>query len=43
MSVQCNMLKEVLHMTGLDYYGRPLPSHHSKVLIMYNIFTMYGR
>ena len=42
MSVQCNMLKEVLHVTGLDYYGRPLPSLHSKVLVMYDIFTMYG-
>ena len=43
MSVLCNVRKEVLHVTGLDYHGRPLPSHHSKVLIMFNIFTMNGR
>ena len=43
MSVQCNMQKEVLHVNGLDYHGRPLPSHHSKVYIMYNILTMNGR
>ena len=43
MSVQCNMRREFLHVTGLDYHGRPVPSHHSKVLIMYDISTMYGR
>ena len=37
------MWKEVLHVIGLDYHGRLLPFHHSKVLIMYNIFTMNGR
>ena len=43
MSVQCDVRKESLHMTGLGYHGRPLPSHHSNVLNMYNIFTMNGR
>ena len=37
MFVQCNMPKEVLHVTWLDYHARPLPSHHSKVLIMHNM------
>ena len=39
MSVQCNMWKEVLYVTGLDYHGRPLPSHHSKVVFMYLSFA----
>ena len=35
MSVQFNMQKEFLHVTGLNYYSRPLSSHHSKVIFMY--------
>ena len=35
MSVQCNMWKEFLHVTGLNYHSRPLRSHYSKVIFMY--------
>ena len=40
MCVQCNMLKECLHVTGLNYHSRPLPSHYSKVIFMYKSFSM---
>ena len=40
MSVQCNMPKGCLHVTGLNYYSRPLPSHYSKVIFMYKSFSM---
>ena len=25
----------ILHVTGINYHSRPLPSHHSKVIFMY--------
>ena len=35
MSVQCNMRKECLDVTGLNYHSRSLPSSYPNVFFMY--------